>query len=42
MQNAEDDYNSLLTGLTTGNLDPNFQTKLEADLNQIDKLCTIN
>lgn len=41
MQNVADDYNSLLDGITTGNLDPSISTKLQTDLNQVDKLCTI-
>jgi hypothetical protein len=42
MQAVSDDYNALLQGMTSGNLDAtSLQTKLETDLQQVDNLCTI-
>jgi hypothetical protein len=36
-----DDYKQLLTAMTTGNVPPGIEAKVEADANKIDDLCSI-
>jgi hypothetical protein len=41
LKNVAEDYTQVQTAEKTGQVSPNIEQKATADLNQIDKLCTI-